>query len=74
MELREKVFSWTQLSTPEHEGRECKSQSQSQSLTLHVGLIAVRHDVVRELVGLQRFRVPPRTIEIFSLDKLFQTG
>ena len=53
--------------------------SQSQSLTLHVGLIAEGHDVVRELVGLQRLRVPPSTSKIFPIDKaaprqIFLTG
>ena len=40
------------------------------SLTLHVGLVAERHDVVGELVGLQRFRVPARTVEAFLIDKV----
>ena len=44
--------------------------SQCQSLTLHVGLIAEGHDVVRELVGLQRLRVPPSTSKIFPIDKV----
>ena len=52
---------------------------QSQSLTLHIGLIAVGHDVVGELVGLQRLRVPPGTSKIFRIDKvaprqIFLTG
>ena len=53
--------------------------SRCQSLTLHVGLIAEGHDVVRELVGLQRLRVPAGTSKIFPIDKaaprqIFLTG
>ena len=40
------------------------------SLTLHVGLVAERHDVVGELVGLQRFRVPAGTVVVFLIDKV----